>query len=428
MLIENFMKKKSSQFLYEDYYKKNKNQIIDIMKTIKKNDGKIAVWGMGLKGIALLKIVENEGIFIDELVDINPKLIGKKIKKIKKIIDYKKIIDKGITHIFIVNGVFYNENREYLEKINYNGEIYDLDDIIYNGITIEELIKYGYKRRGLINIEYNKIQKKLLDIILLVDKICKKNKITYFLEGGSALGAVRHNGFIPWDDDADIGMLRGDYNKFKKIIKNELPEGYFYQTINNKSDYYYPYDQIGIINSAYATEKNFHLNIYHGIHIDIFPYDYFSDKKRDDYNKWIKLRKLQDKLYHKKYKCEFKSSNIIKQYIVNRKYYNMKLCSYYSIYNKLNKLMVRNNVGEDDEIGYWFAANGKFRSYKYNDIFPIVNHDFEGHSLPIPKNSDNYLKKIYGDYMSYPPVSVRGGRNMMVELSFDKRIKHEKTI
>ena len=98
---------------------KNKNQIIDIMKTIKKNDGKIAVWGMGLKGIALLKIVENEGIFIDELVDINPKLIGKKIKKNKKIIDYKKIIDKGITHIFIVNGVFYNENREYLEKINY---------------------------------------------------------------------------------------------------------------------------------------------------------------------------------------------------------------------------------------------------------------------------------------------------------------------
>ena len=83
MLIENFMKKKSSQFLYEDYYKKNKNQIIDIMKTIK-NDGKIAVWGMGLKGIALLKIVENEGIFIDELVDINPKLIGKKKKKIKK--------------------------------------------------------------------------------------------------------------------------------------------------------------------------------------------------------------------------------------------------------------------------------------------------------------------------------------------------------
>ena len=151
MLIENFMKKKSSQFLYEDYYKKNKNQIIDIMKTIKKNDGKIAVWGMGLKGIALLKIVENEGIFIDELVDINPKLIGKKIKKNKKIIDYKKIIDKGITHIFIVNGVFYNENREYLEKINYNGEIYDLDDIIYNGITIEELIKYGYKRRGFIN-------------------------------------------------------------------------------------------------------------------------------------------------------------------------------------------------------------------------------------------------------------------------------------
>ena len=63
-----------------------------------------------------------------------------------------------------------------------------------------------------------------------------------------------------------------------------------------------------------------------------------------------------------------------------------------------------------------------------SEFFGIVNHDFEGHSLPIPKNSDNYLKKIYGDYMSYPPVSVRGGRNMMVELSFDKRIKHEKTI
>lgn len=195
----------------------------------------------------------------------------------------------------------------------------DLDDIIYNKINKEYIKVHGYHRGDIIPIDYSKIHVKLLEIILLIDKLCKKYKINYFLEGGSALGAVRHNGFIPWDDDADVGMLRNDYERFREIIKRELPSNYFYQTIANVSDYYQPYDQIGIIDSAYVIEKSKHLNIYHGIHVDIFPYDYFSETDEKDYIQWLELTNIKEEIYKKKYKVNFKSNNFIKCYIVNIK-------------------------------------------------------------------------------------------------------------
>lgn len=82
----------------------------------------------------------------------------------------------------------------------------------------------------------NDIQQILLGFLLEVDRICKKHNIKYFLGGGSLLGAVRHKGFIPWDDDADVMMLRKDYDRFLSVLPNELPNYLFAQTQKNEKD------------------------------------------------------------------------------------------------------------------------------------------------------------------------------------------------
>ena len=426
MVNNSFIKKKSAKYLYEDYYKKYNKQIIEILESISFRGGKIAIWGYGLKGIAFLNSLKGAYKYVDKIIDIKQELIGKKYKKKIEIIDYSNIKNENITDIFIINGVFFAENITHLSEINYNGNVYDLDDIIYNKITKNQIVNNSYKSEKIISIDYSKIHEKLLDIILFIDKICKKYKINYFLEGGSALGAVRHNGFIPWDDDADIGMLRQDYDKFRKIIKKELPNDYFYQTINKKSDYYKPFDQIGIVNSAYVTEKDRYLNIYHGIHVDIFPYDYFSDSDEKDYLQWVELTKIKEEIQKKIYKVNYESNNLVKSYIVNSEYYNRKFISLRKLVEKLENGMRTNFDNDKCQIGWWFAANRKFRSWNYDDIFPVVKHNFEGVKLPIPANYDAYLKKIYGDYMKYPPETARRARNKIVNISFTERLEIEK--
>lgn len=85
------------------------------------------------------------------------------------------------------------------------------------------------------NITLDDIKAIELDILLVIDKICKENNIDYFLDSGTLLGSIRHKGFIPWDDDIDIGMIREDYDNFISIIESKLPEGYYAQTpLNGK--------------------------------------------------------------------------------------------------------------------------------------------------------------------------------------------------
>ena len=121
------------------------------------------------------------------------------------------------------------------------------------------------------------------DMLVIFIQICKKYDMRYFLAGGSCLGAVRHRGFIPWDDDIDVVMPREDYEKFLKVARNELPENIFLQT--GKTDNDFPMNFAKLRNSdttfIETSVKNFKIN--HGVFIDIFPLDGYSDSK------WFKL-------------------------------------------------------------------------------------------------------------------------------------------
>ena len=120
-------------------------------------------------------------------------------------------------------------------------------------------------------------QKIMLEILQEVHKICVANDITYWIEAGTLLGAKRHKGFIPWDDDIDIAMPRKDYNKFLKIAQEKLPQDMFLQNKETEPDYYLPFSKIRknntlLIETGETGEENYH----HGIFIDIFPFDNYK--------------------------------------------------------------------------------------------------------------------------------------------------------
>lgn len=121
--------------------------------------------------------------------------------------------------------------------------------------------------------DIKEVQKKLLEILIELDRICRKYQIKYSLEGGTLLGAIKYKGFVPWDDDIDIIMERKEYERFIKICKRELKEEFFLQ--NNRTVKHFPlnYTKIHMKRTLYMQESTGHLKIHHGLFIDIFPLD-----------------------------------------------------------------------------------------------------------------------------------------------------------
>ena len=128
-----------------------------------------------------------------------------------------------------------------------------------------------------------KVQLTELEILKTVDKICRENNIKYSLCGGTLLGAVRHKGFIPWDDDIDIAMRRDDYNRFLSLWEQSHPDGYLLQNKSNTPNFSQTFSKIRKDKTTFLQFKN-EAGMYHtGIFIDIFPFDRIT-------NNWIKKK------------------------------------------------------------------------------------------------------------------------------------------
>ena len=123
-------------------------------------------------------------------------------------------------------------------------------------------------------MENNKrnLQLKILEMVKYLDQFCKENNIEYYIIYGSCLGAVRHKGFIPWDDDFDIGMTLENYNKFVDLCKTKLDTNkYFLQTLDTDPNYYLSFAKLRDINTTLIEEKNKGISIQYGVYVDIFP-------------------------------------------------------------------------------------------------------------------------------------------------------------
>lgn len=130
-----------------------------------------------------------------------------------------------------------------------------------------------------------------LNMLIEFDKICRRNNIKYILDAGTLLGAVRHKGFIPWDDDIDVRMLRDDYEKFCVVANKELPETMFFQNYKNDKGYPWMYSKIRMKGTKAVRIGQDRLNMEEGIYMDIFPCDGVPDdnKKKKKHNRLAKI-------------------------------------------------------------------------------------------------------------------------------------------
>lgn len=274
------------------------------------------------------------------------------------------------------------------------------------------------KNRKLTTKELKKLQSIELEMLMEFDRICRKNKLKYVLLGGSAIGAVRHNGFIPWDDDVDVGMLRSDYDKFIEIQKKELnKKKYYFQSMEINASYNLPFGKIRRKDSIYYDATNQLSKNEQGFFIDIFPLDYVSNNNFIMIFYTIKTTFLRI-LYSKKTGTQPVSSDLKKNII-------LKILSLFSIFistkrckNALMKSMTKfHNTNRITNYG------GRYLLKEVTDknfVEERMLHKFEDKKVYISKNYDKYLKNIYGDYMKLPPKKERQPAHLITEIKFPK--------
>lgn len=242
--------------------------------------------------------------------------------------------------------------------------------------------------------ELRKLQLKMLDILIIVTDICDKYNLPYWISGGTLLGAKRHGGFIPWDDDIDIELLRKDYKKLLKILPTELPEHLYLQTPKEKS-YRLRFSKVRDKNSTInSEEENMASYKYKGIFIDIFSEEYSY--------KWLK--NFVDFFYgraFRRYKrgLPFSSFQYFYEYSISLfllpighalKWIARGICTITSPKHVLHSYGIGNSTNH----------NGEY-------MFPLSCIQFEGKEFSAPKDVNLYLKTQYGDYMSIPPKENR---------------------
>lgn len=264
------------------------------------------------------------------------------------------------------------------------------------------------------DVTLRKLQLVLLSMLKDVDKICKKHDIHYLLFSGSVLGAVRHQGFIPWDDDLDIAIHRDQYSQLLKALQEDLPEQYVVQCFDLDERYLVPFPAMKIrLKNTFVEEENILLKNKctdcDGVFIDVFLLNYVSEDKKMDYHWRLKNTGLATVITT----LENMNRNPIslkKQFLQNAIDYGNQ--------NRDSKLI-------GDEITWIYNSPRKPYIYRYDDIFPTKLYPFEDGMFPVPNNPEAFLKAHYGDsYTEYPPEDKRAPKHMKyVSLLSDYKVQ-----
>ncbi len=232
-------------------------------------------------------------------------------------------------------------------------------------------------------------QLRMLDILSVVDEIFRRNNIDYWLHAGTLIGAVRHKGFIPWDDDVDIAVKASDMQRIRKVLNAELPDNLCLQDTTTEPNYYLPFSKVRDKHSLIDEPESKHLKE-RGIYIDIFPIEeIISTEFKRPIDKFCR---------HCIWGRSRFTNRAIDKAIGLFGYYPMKL--YIGMLRFWIKLFPTHNWG--NTYG-WSDTLDECES----DIFPVTDISFEGHTFLGPANADGYLKAEYGDYMQIPPEEKR---------------------
>lgn len=270
------------------------------------------------------------------------------------------------------------------------------------------------------------LKQTLLEMYRDILSVCKKNNITCYLGGGSCLGAVRHNGFIPWDDDLDLNMFREEYSKFPILLENEFPGKY--KVVGPGYSKNNPYNFIKIeklgtkLKTVFDDEKDAP-----GIGIDIFPMDDipqnpFHNKIHGIILNGIFYIAICTKLFQKPSMADKVLSSVKEG---KRKLRLRKFIGFLFSWRSYTKWIQIGDRIASKKYKSQMMTIPSGRKHYFGEIqfrsvfFPPVKHNFEGIESNIPNNYDKYLSSLYGDYMQIPPPEKRE-KHFIVEIDFGR--------
>ena len=262
------------------------------------------------------------------------------------------------------------------------------------------------------------LKKKLLDMLSWFHKFCESNDLKYYVLGGTLLGAIRHKGFIPWDDDIDVGLPRDDYNRLKKIMENSIGRYILETPESEKKDFVYSYCKLYdtettlVENTRYKTKR--------GIYIDIFPLDGIGNtleeskvnfKKIDIINNIISTKTCALSKRRRLYKnLAIIASRCVPRFIINWK----------KEIKKVNDICKSRPYNDYKYVGN-LLGNWHEKEIAKREWFGTPKlMEFENIQIYTPSNYDAYLTNLYGDYMTPPPIEKQETHHDYIFIDLNK--------
>ena len=240
----------------------------------------------------------------------------------------------------------------------------------------------------------------MIEIYTEIARLCDKHNLTYFVVGGTLLGAVVHKGYIPWDDDLDIAMPRESYDKFIEICKQELGERFFLHCIDTDKKYWLPFIKIRMNNTVFLEEKRKNVKSHAGIYVDIFPFDYSCEQNTKKHKKkWREITYINNYINFKITKRKRVSKSAI------------LLNPIFSLFSIKKLSLYRDNLMKSFDSGakkyFVDLAGGRRLDNSYflvEDILPVQDLPFGDITVRAPKDPNKYLLQLYTErYKIIPP-------------------------
>ena len=261
--------------------------------------------------------------------------------------------------------------------------------------------------------ELKKLQKYELSILKDVIKVCEENELSYFGLAGTGIGALRHGGFIPWDDDIDIGLLRNDYEKLMEIVKRDYAGKYTVVNADEFRGYPLMTTRITLNGTVFIEESLKNINSPLGIFLDVYaldniPYDVKKAKRQAIgawvYSKLLILKHIPFPVLPVKGVLG-KTIHAITAMVFA--FLNVFFISHNFLYKRCKKISCKYNKTACNAYGYFCDTSYSTNTFTHEQLFPLRKIKFEDIEMCFPNKLEESLEKMFGDYMQLPPPEKR---------------------